>query len=238
MEAHSMGDAENHVSGHGPSKLSNHSSVEEIFNKHAERYDSWYDRNLPILRAEKDCIKLLAPHGLVLDIGVGTARLTYDLSVRLVGVDPSFGMLRKAVKRNILAVQALGEELPFRDNMFDTVLTIVTICFADNPAALISEAKRVLKPGGRLITCFVPRESPWGRHYWWLGISGRSVFYRKARFYSVSEVEELIINAGLRICDYCSTLSYPPIIPPIYDTPIRSRDPSYGFICICAEKII
>ncbi len=108
MEARSMGDAEDHVSGHRPLRHNIHSSLGDIFDKNAKIYNSWYDRNLPILRAEKDCIKLLAPHGLVLDIGVGTGRLTHDLQSIIVGVDPSLGVLRWATTRNILAIQAIG----------------------------------------------------------------------------------------------------------------------------------
>ncbi|HEY2709339.1 MAG TPA: class I SAM-dependent methyltransferase [Caulobacteraceae bacterium] len=46
-----------------------------------------------------------------------------------------------------------AEALPFDAGDFDTVVCTFTLCSVQNPAAALAEARRVLKPGGRLIFC-------------------------------------------------------------------------------------
>jgi len=208
----------------------------EVFNKYYLKYDAWYANNLNIAASERLCIKLLAPHGVILDIGVGTGFLTSGLSETLIGVDPAENPLMIASGRGVLTVNAYGEELPFRDGAFDTVLVVVTLCFADKPLDLLREAHRVCRRGGRLIACIVPRESAWGRLYTMRKMRGESVFYEYARFYSIREVEEMIYNAGFKVRRHCSTLTYSPYTPPYIEYPRLQRDEEAGFVCIEALK--
>jgi SAM-dependent methyltransferase len=46
-----------------------------------------------------------------------------------------------------------AEALPFEDSSFDTVLCTFTLCSVCTPAAALSEARRVLRPGGRFLFC-------------------------------------------------------------------------------------
>ncbi len=57
-------------------------------------------------------------------------------------------------------VRGAGEGLPFRDAAFGTVLVVVTLCFADDPAALLREARRVLRPGGGVVLGDAPAPDP------------------------------------------------------------------------------
>jgi ubiquinone/menaquinone biosynthesis C-methylase UbiE len=47
-------------------------------------------------------------------------------------------------------VRAAAEALPFRDGVFDTVVSGLVLCSVTDPARALSEAKRVLRPGGEL----------------------------------------------------------------------------------------
>lgn len=47
--------------------------------------------------------------------------------------------------------QAWGEEIPFASGSFDTVVCTYTLCSVNNPARVVSELRRILKPGGRLL---------------------------------------------------------------------------------------
>jgi ubiquinone/menaquinone biosynthesis C-methylase UbiE len=47
-------------------------------------------------------------------------------------------------------VQARAEALPFRDGVFDTVVSGLVFCSVDDPQAALAEVRRVLAPGGAL----------------------------------------------------------------------------------------
>ncbi|OMC56448.1 methyltransferase [Mycobacterium sp. IS-836] len=60
---------------------------------------------------------------------------------------------RLAVRRGVAAdiVDGAGESIPFADNSFDSVHLGLVLCSVDNVAATLSEIRRVLVPGGRLV---------------------------------------------------------------------------------------
>jgi ubiquinone/menaquinone biosynthesis C-methylase UbiE len=99
-------------------------------------------------------------HGLVLELGVGSGLnlSLYDPAVsRVAGLDPSPELLRLAKKRAcqvrvpVSLVRALAEGIPFADATFDAIVITWTLCSIPNPAAALTEMRRVLKPGGRLV---------------------------------------------------------------------------------------
>lgn len=47
--------------------------------------------------------------------------------------------------------QGRGEDIPFPDRAFDTAVCTYTLCTVDNPAQVLSELRRILRPGGRLL---------------------------------------------------------------------------------------
>ena len=99
--------------------------------------------------------------GELLDIGTGTGRILEVLASRVsrgVGVDMSSGML--AVARTNLESADLKHihvrkgdmyQLPLEDNSFDLAILHMVLHYSDNPAEVIREASRVLRPEGRLI---------------------------------------------------------------------------------------
>lgn len=103
---------------------------------------------------------LAAARGRVLEIGVGTGLNLehYPAAVdEVVGIDPNPGMLELAVKqagRAPLPVELApgrAESLSFPDGSFDTVVSTVTLCSVESPAAVLAEIHRVLAPGGRFL---------------------------------------------------------------------------------------
>ncbi|MDM7955913.1 MAG: class I SAM-dependent methyltransferase [Blastomonas sp.] len=100
-------------------------------------------------------------HGDVLELGCGgginldhydRARVT-----ALSGVDPSPQLLDTArAKARARGFEAdfrpgMAESLPFADASFDTVLTTFTLCSVQDPKAVLSEMRRVLRPGGTIL---------------------------------------------------------------------------------------
>lgn len=90
-------------------------------------------------------------------IGVRLAAARVRPAGRMVGVDNDPGMV--AVARRIAAEQGITAEwhcdsvlaLPFADRSFDLVLCLQGPQFLSEPAAGLSELRRVLKPSGRLV---------------------------------------------------------------------------------------
>jgi ubiquinone/menaquinone biosynthesis C-methylase UbiE len=134
---------------------------------------NWYDRvvlpylidmacGMPMVQQQRRQV-VPGAHGRVLEIGMGTGRnlAFYDRSrvTRLVGVDPALQMHRLAQKRSYQAgikVELMGlsaEQLPTDDASFDTVVCTYTLCSIPDAAQALSEVRRVLVPGGKLLFC-------------------------------------------------------------------------------------
>jgi SAM-dependent methyltransferase len=109
----------------------------------------------------------------VLDVGCGGGRLTITLAqagAEVTGIDTSGQRLEQARKRADTAGVELGlieadfnAPLLFADSSFDAVTSRLALMAADDPVATLTELRRVLVPGGRLVTVLwaSPAENPW-----------------------------------------------------------------------------
>ncbi|HSH49516.1 MAG TPA: class I SAM-dependent methyltransferase [Halomonas sp.] len=178
-----------------------------IFEHHHKRYEAWFARHEAAYISELLALRPFVPwQGLGLEIGVGSGRFAAPLGVQ-VGIDPSPAMLEHAAARGIHTVCATAEALPFSDSHFDHALVVTTICFVDSATAMLAEARRVLKPCGRLVIGFIDRGSSLGQEY--LAYQNQSVFYRDATFFSADEVLHLLQDAGFVINAWGQTLERP-----------------------------
>lgn len=73
------------------------------------------------------------------------------------GVDPSAGLLdRSREAAHTIGIEAdirggVGEAIPFAGESFDTVLCTFTLCSVDDQRQVLSEMRRVLRPGGKVL---------------------------------------------------------------------------------------
>jgi ubiquinone/menaquinone biosynthesis C-methylase UbiE len=116
-------------------------------------------------------------------------------------------MLKYAVDRGISCVQGRAEALPLKDESFDYALIVTTICFVEDAVATLIECRRVLKPSGHVIIGFIDRASDLGRLY--LEKQHQNIFYREAEFFSGSQVENLLAEAGFSYQVWGQTLTKP-----------------------------
>lgn len=210
--------------------------VSRTFNKLCDEYDAWYSsgEGKRIGESELRAIKELLPEGKGLEVGVGSGFFASRLGVEF-GIDLAEDCLKKARSKSVRVVLGIGERLPFRENSLDFVLYSVTLCFLADPRKALKEAERTLKPGGRVVACFIPKEGPWGKFYSRKKEAGHR-FYKHAHLLTFSEVEDLLEEAGLRIENTYSTLFQSPEGPSRIEEPVGGRRKSAGFSCIRAQK--
>jgi SAM-dependent methyltransferase len=115
----------------------------------------------------------------VLDIASGTGEPSLSIAL-LVGADGSVtatdatpAMLEVATRRaanlglkNIRFQVTAMEAMPFEDNRFDAVTCRFGLMHANDAAAGLAKARRVLKPGGR--AAFMVHGGPAPNNLWWL----------------------------------------------------------------------
>ncbi len=203
------------------------------FEAHHQRYEAWFENHEAAYVSELLALRPFVPWtGRGIEIGVGSGRFAAPLGVQ-VGVDPSSAMLAHAAARGIEVAEGVAEKLPFAAGSFDHALVVTTICFVDSPARMLAEARRVLKPGGRLVIGFIDRASAMGQDY--LAHQAENVFYREATFYSADEVARLLQETDFAIGAWGQTLAHP--LPETRQIePLREGRGQCAFVVAAAQK--
>jgi ubiquinone/menaquinone biosynthesis C-methylase UbiE len=98
--------------------------------------------------------------GRVLELGAGTGLNVphYPGGIRELVLSEPDDAMRAALERCVArsgrrarVVAARAEALPFADASFDTVVSTMVLCTVEDVASAAAEARRVLRPGGRLL---------------------------------------------------------------------------------------
>jgi SAM-dependent methyltransferase len=135
----------------------------QAFRRHGADWDENRALGLPAEAIERAVLGVMPPRiGAFLDIGTGTGRLlelVAPRAERAFGVDASRDMLALARARfaqhgmadRCAVRQADMYRLPLPDGAFDVVALQMVLHYADDPAAALAEAARVLRPDGLLV---------------------------------------------------------------------------------------
>lgn len=109
----------------------------------------------------------LEPDDRVLDIGCGTGETLAgidDGGTPSHGLDVSRPQLETASKKSDLRtaqfVQGDAHRLPYVDGVFDAAVSVGSILYWSDPAAVLREARRVTTPGGRILVMGFNRRPP------------------------------------------------------------------------------
>lgn len=126
------------------------------YDRHVKRFGKNQDRVIELIREQ------VANSHRVLDVGAGTGNIALavaDVVPSVDAVDPSPVMLEiaraKAVARKIQNIrfwQQGAYELDYPEKSFDVVILSHVLHIIERPQAALSEARRVLKRGGLIIT--------------------------------------------------------------------------------------
>jgi SAM-dependent methyltransferase len=187
----------------------------DVFERHVERYEAWFERHHFAYQSELEAIRVLVPEGgRGIEIGVGTGRFAVPLGIG-VGIEPAHAMGLVARRRGVDVVRGVAEALPVADASFDFALMVTTICFVDDADRSLDEARRVVRAGGALLVGFVDGASPLGRAYKQRRTT--SVFYREAEFVSSQQLINALERCGFRDVTCRQT---------IFSDPVRMREPA------------
>lgn len=150
-------------------------AAERYFAAHAGDWDEIRSLHIAECEVEAACARALdageggRPVGRLVDIGTGTGRMLElfgPAAERALGVDRSPEMLRlarvKLAQAGLVAAELRQGDmyaLPLPAGSADTVILHQVLHYAQQPAAAVAEAARLLSPGGRLlIVDFAPHE--------------------------------------------------------------------------------
>lgn len=134
--------------------------IEKTYRRYAKIYDTCFGRLFePGRRMAIDKLDC-QPGQRILEVGVGTGLSlpSYPDSVQVVGIDISQEMLngaqarlrRDGAGRQTLLARMDAEQLGFADNSFDKVVAMYVASVVPSPARLVTEMRRVCRPGGEL----------------------------------------------------------------------------------------
>jgi ubiquinone/menaquinone biosynthesis C-methylase UbiE len=112
----------------------------------------------------------------VVEVGCGTGHWLQELARSaggsgertIAGVEPSAEMIARArtAAPDALLVRARAEALPWRDASFDRVYCVNALHHFSDRARFFAEARRILKPGGALLT--IGKDPHTERDSWWV----------------------------------------------------------------------
>ncbi|HEA83726.1 MAG TPA: class I SAM-dependent methyltransferase [Thermodesulfobacterium geofontis] len=193
----------------------------KYFDKIAKVYDSWYTTKTGsyVDKTEKELVLSLLKikKGFSLDLGCGTGNYTLELHKKgfeVIGLDSSKEMLKVARKKvpELLFINGDAYFLPFKDQVFNLVVSITMFEFIKEPTKVMKEIYRVLKPGGEVLIGTMN-----GRSLWFLFKRIKSLFvetaYRYARFYTPKELKNFCQKAGFKNIETRGIIFFPSFFP-------------------------
>ncbi len=140
--------------------------VQNVFDQVYDQYDLMNDfMSLGVHRLwKKSLLNMMnpLPHQKLIDVACGTGDIAklflnyVNESSLITCVDPNKGMIKKGKEklnkfRNINWITAHAEKLPIKDNLFDFYTISFGLRNTKNLNLALTEAYRILKPGGRFL---------------------------------------------------------------------------------------
>lgn len=176
----------------------------------ATSFRRWYDSDhgRAIWRIEANCaFSLYTPKmgEMVIDIGCGTGQFSRELvkrGARVVGIDTDRGVIDDARSLDDHGLYRVMDmhELDYPDNYFDAAVSTFALEFSDNPATVIHEAIRVVKPGGDVLFGTIQRGSAYADAYTRRGEAGE-IPYAQAHFYTKAELLAMIPKGDVSVAE-------------------------------------
>lgn len=132
-------------------------TVQKAYSRWSRFYDLLF--GLPMVQGRRRAIEMLEPRAgqRVLEVGVGTGLSfpEFPWGCSVFGIDISRPMLERAKPRltrpGTGVVEGDASKLPFADGTFDAALAPYVVSVVPDPAKLLEEVVRVVRPGGSIM---------------------------------------------------------------------------------------
>lgn len=131
----------------------------------------------------------------VLDLGGGTGRAARALPDESLVFDGSYPMLFRARSHDLPTLQGDVRSLPLQDESVDGVVVVDALHHFPSPNRAISEATRVLRPGGALVIREFDPTTIRGR----VLVFGERVIGFESTFFTPADVADMLADAGLAV---------------------------------------
>ena len=172
---------------------------------------------------EARCLGGFEPGQQLVEVGCAagqyTVRLSTEMGFRMTGVDISPRSIE--IARELAVSLDLGDEITYfqgdferlaclDDDSHDGLVSFSCIRYVPDPLAALCQARRVVKPGGRVVVDFPNRFCPWFKYL--KTRFGVNVHFEDHHF-SAHEVRNMFIEAGLESVQSTKLLFTPTITP-------------------------
>jgi len=134
-------------------------AIEKVYRRYAPSYDFYFGAVLQPGRRKVIERMNCRPGERILEVGVGTGLSLplYPRNVYVTGIDVSREMLARARERmramhldNVTLHCMDAEHMTFADDSFDKVVAMYVVSVVPSPRRLVTEMRRVCKPGANL----------------------------------------------------------------------------------------
>lgn len=232
--------------------------MEKSFDKHAEKYDSWFLENKNVLYSEVKLVAhFLRSNDHILSVGCGSGLFEmiieseYGISIKD-GVEPSIDMAGIAKKRGMSVSVVSAEEYVCKSDTYDTIIYNGCPCYITNLEKALKNSYNALRKGGKIILIDVPKESSYGLLYnlaksvgTWEHPLLKGVYppnpypielVDQANWRTTKEKIDMLIQAGFVDFEYAQTLTKHPIYSNnVIEEPISGYDCG-DYVAICGLK--
>lgn len=170
--------------------------------------------------------------GVILEIGSDHGcsvlrHLSEQLNCFSIGVNPSPSFGRQVDHEKVVPIQAVGELLPIKEGSIDAVISIATLEHVGPIPELLSEVRRVLRPGGIFYTDFGPIWSCAVGHHVFAQIEGKEARFWKEGRNPIPDYHHLLLGKE-EMAEFlsegpCDQRLVAPIVDWIYTDPWINR---------------
>jgi len=232
--------------------------IQQHYDTIADIYDTHYDHprgRCYHTHLSQYLMQSLPKGAELLDIGCGTGLFVekyISVGGSAIGLDLSRRMIERARYRCPATDFTIGtgESIPFCDNSFDAVSSLMVFSYLKDPHVMLDEAYRVLKPGGAIAICTL------GKKLITRGIPALYLISEKIkvkhvvmknfgeRYYDEDEMYKIFRHAGfINSCVTWCSFAHINMIDPVFkfarrvEPFVEKRIPQLAYnICVTAKK--